>query len=62
APAFADAGQVSGWAAEAVRWLADKGIMQGRPGNLADPKGSATRAEVAAILMRLAELLPDPVA
>ncbi|MDR3295793.1 MAG: S-layer homology domain-containing protein [Clostridiales Family XIII bacterium] len=61
-PGFADAGQISEWATDAVRWLADKGVILGRPGNLADPKGLATRAEVATILMRLTELIPDPVA
>jgi hypothetical protein len=30
-------------------------IVSGKPGNLFDPKGSATRAEVAAILHRFIE-------
>jgi hypothetical protein len=32
-----------------------KGIVAGRPGKLFDPRGQATRAEVAAMLRRFAE-------
>ena len=49
---FADADMVSGWARDAVAWAADKGILTGRSAERLDPKGSATRAEVAAMLMR----------
>lgn len=49
---FADADMVSGWARDAVAWAADKGILTGRSADRLDPKGSATRAEVAAMLMR----------
>jgi hypothetical protein len=31
------------------------GVVSGKPGNLFDPKGEATRAEVAALLRRFIE-------
>jgi hypothetical protein len=50
---FADKGDVSAWAAPALHWMTENGLMQGKPGNRLDPKGRATRAEVATIAMRL---------
>lgn len=49
--AFSDGGDVSPWAAEAMAWAVEKGILNGRSGLLA-PAGTATRAETAAVLMR----------
>lgn len=49
---FADAAQVSAYAVDALRWAAEKGIITGKTGGVIDPKGSATRAESAAMLMR----------
>ena len=49
---FADSADISSWAAGAVAWASDAGIVSGRDGNVFDPKGSATRAECAAVLMR----------
>lgn len=49
--AFTDASAVSGWAAGAVEWAVSAGLLQGSAGAL-NPAGTATRAEVAAILMR----------
>ena len=48
---FPDAGQVSGYAEAAMRWAVETGLIQGSNG-LLNPQGSATRAEVAAILSR----------
>jgi len=48
--AFADDGAISTWAAEAVDWARSNGIINGKSGNLFDPKVSATRAEVAVML------------
>ena len=59
APGFADADSVSDWAADAVAWASATGIVSGRDGNIFDPKGSATRAECAAIFMRYVSLQPD---
>lgn len=58
---FADESQISAYAAQAVDWSQANGIINGKPGNLFDPKGSATRAELAAILQRFLTLDPqDP--
>ncbi|MCI7472864.1 MAG: S-layer homology domain-containing protein [Clostridiales bacterium] len=48
---YADADQVSAWAYEAMCWCTMKGIINGVGGNTLNPQGSATRAEVAQILM-----------
>lgn len=53
--AFADVGDIAPWATEAVDWVLAESLMNGKPGNRFDPKGSATRAEVAMILMRYAQ-------
>ena len=53
--AFADAASVSDWAEEAMIWAVGKGLISGKEGSILDPVGSATRAEVATILMRFCE-------
>lgn len=52
--AFADGGKVSDWAAPAMQWAVSSGIIRGS-GNALNPGGTATRAEVAVILMRFCE-------
>lgn len=52
--AFSDAEQVSSYAVEAMQWATAEGLIQGSNGKL-DPKGTATRAQVATILMRFAQ-------
>ncbi|RAU99864.1 S-layer homology domain-containing protein [Paenibacillus sp. YN15] len=49
---FADADSISPWAADSVRLARQAGIVQGREDNRFDPKGTATRAEVTAIIAR----------
>lgn len=49
---FADADKAGGWALEALRWAAEQGLAGGKGGGALDPKGNATRAETAAMLMR----------
>ena len=49
---FYDAGSVSPWAAEAVEWVVERGLLQGRAGGMLDPGGRLTRAEAAAMLVR----------
>ena len=49
---FEDSGSVSSWASEAVEWALELGLINGADGNRIDPQGRATRAQVAAILMR----------
>lgn len=47
---FGDSGKVSSWALEAVTKIVSEGIMTGKPDNLFDPQGTATRAEAARII------------
>lgn len=50
---FPDAGQVSGYAKEAVQWAVANGIIKGRSNTgVLDPKGNASRVETAAIIQR----------
>ena len=57
AQAFADESEVSSWALEAVRALQSIGIVTGKGNNLFDPNGTASRAEVATVFVRLIEHL-----
>ena len=43
-------GNISGQLAESWEWVVDAGMIGGKPGNILDPAGTATRAEVATIL------------
>ena len=52
--AFPDGNAVANWAKEAVQWAVGEGIIGGSDGKLL-PQGSATRAQVATILMRFIE-------
>ncbi|MDR1572426.1 MAG: S-layer homology domain-containing protein, partial [Clostridiales Family XIII bacterium] len=49
---FADRAEISDYAKPAASALAAQGVVEGRPGNVFDPKSEATRAEVAAVLHR----------
>ena len=51
--AFADSEDVSDWAAVAVAYAADNGIVKGKENNVFDPIGTATRAELAQILYNM---------
>ncbi len=50
--AFNDESEVSAWAYNAMQWAVGNGIIGGKNDNILDPKGSATRAEIAAIITR----------
>lgn len=52
---FTDRSAVSDWAQEAMTWAVSRGIINDRGNNLLDPKGAATRAEVAVMLHRFIE-------
>lgn len=54
---FSDAGNCSDWALEGVKWTAGTGIIGGRTDGTLDPGGTATRAEVSAMLQRFSGLL-----
>lgn len=53
---FSDNEQTSNYAKSALCWATEKGIISGKGNNILDPKGKATRAEVAAMLMRFCEM------
>lgn len=56
--AFPDAGSVSGWAQEALAWANASGLISGAvrgTQTILDPQGSASRAQVAMILMGYVE-------
>ena len=49
---FADASSVSAYAVESMSWAIASGLIGGVGNNTLEPQGSATRAQVATILMR----------
>ncbi len=50
---FADDSLIESWAVDAVYAARNAGIITGKTGNIFDPKGNATRAEVCAVICRL---------
>lgn len=52
---YTDAQSVSSYAVPALQWANAAGVVNGKSGSKLDPKGYATRAEVAAMLMRFCE-------
>ena len=56
--AFPDAARVSGFAFEAMAWAVDGGVISGTNGKLA-PTESASRAQIATILMRITDGQPE---
>lgn len=55
---FPDCGEVSGWALNSVKWANASGVINGKGKDgvkYLDPKGLATRAEVAQMVMNLME-------
>lgn len=55
--AFADGSETSSWAYPAMQWAVYHKLISGRDDNTLDPRGTATRAEVASILMRFCETM-----
>lgn len=53
---YSDLAEVSTWAAEAMKWANAGGLINGLPDGILDPNGSATRCQIATILMRFYEL------
>ncbi|MCL2151925.1 MAG: InlB B-repeat-containing protein, partial [Oscillospiraceae bacterium] len=60
---FADGDKISEYARTAVDKIVMQGIMEGRPNNIFDPVGNATRSEFAAVIQRyldsLSGVLPE---
>lgn len=54
--AFNDAGSISSWALESMKWANAAGLINGRTASTIAPQGTATRAEAATILMRFCEM------
>lgn len=52
---YADCGEISPWALEAVQWANSTGLMTGRSGTVLAPGGTVTRAEAATLIMRFCE-------
>ena len=52
---FSDVNDVSDYALEALKWASAAGIVNGTSENTLTPQGSATRAQVAVMLMRFCE-------
>ena len=52
---FKDADRITDYAKTAMQWAVGSGLVKGKSGNLLDPQGTATRAEIAAMLHRFIE-------
>lgn len=56
---FTDAGSIPSYAAEPLAWAVKNGIVSGTSSTTISPSGSATRAQVATMLMRYATAFGD---
>ena len=52
---FKDADKITDYAKTAMQWAVGSGLVKGKSGNLLDLQGTATRAEIAAMLHRFIE-------
>lgn len=61
-PDFPDANLIDEWATEAMWWAVDSSLIRGTDLGELNPRGNATRAEAATILMRFAmrHIIPEP--
>ena len=53
--AFTDAGEVGTWAMDVVKWAVGSDLLHGTSDTTLAPRGTATRAEVATVLMNFCE-------
>lgn len=58
---FKDGAKTSNYAQPAMQWAVSVGIISGKGNGVLDPRGSATRVEVAAVLTRFVEYLKKQV-
>ena len=56
---FDDAETVSGWAQDAVSWAHAEGLLAGTSATTLSPQGEATRAQLAAMLVRFSDYLEN---
>lgn len=54
---FPDGGETSSWASDAMQWAVSVGLFQGDGHGALNPKGDATRAQVATLFERLVGLI-----
>lgn len=59
AETFRDYNRVGNWAQEPISRMLEEGILIGKTNGILDPKGNATRAEAATVLVRLLERMSD---
>ena len=52
---FSDSASISDWAQEAMAWAVNAQVLSGKGNGVLDPQGTATRAEVAQMLMNFGE-------
>lgn len=56
---YEDVSQISSYAVTAMQWANENGLITGVTDTVLDPKGNATRAQVATILMRFCEQIAE---
>ena len=54
---FRDGGEASAWATDAMQWAVSVGLFRGDDTGALNPKGDATRAEVATLFERMIKLI-----
>ena len=57
---FKDKGEADDWAEPALRWAVEKKIVGGKGDGILDPRGNATRAEVAKMIRCYIENVENP--
>lgn len=55
--AYPDGASVSSWAADAVTWAVESGLLTGSDTGALNPQGNASRAELATLMVRASSLL-----
>ena len=55
--AYPDGASVSSWAADAVTWAVESGLLTGSDTGALNPQGNASRAELATLMVRASDLL-----
>lgn len=50
---FSDSNRTSTYALNAIKWAVGSSVINGKNGGMLDPRGNATRAEVATMLINL---------
>jgi hypothetical protein len=55
--AFTDSTKLSSWATDSMKWAVGAGLINGVTTTTIGPQGTATRAQTAAMVMRLADYM-----